>query len=202
MKDFYYILGISKNSTIDEIKSAYRKLSKKFHPDLNNGDKFFEDRFKEIQEAYETLSNINKRKLYDELFDRYKNPINADNSAYQANKPKHQNGPDFNHKETKNEKEEQNLKFNNDLKSKVGKNIKETKSFIQDAWENERIFSILFILTFIFWNIVFLNMHSQKNELNIGNFLLTPIISAILALIVAGILAKIINSVIDIFSRN
>ena len=57
MKDYYYILGVTKNASPNEIKGAYRKLSKKFHPDLNDGDIFFEQRFKEIQEAYESLIN-------------------------------------------------------------------------------------------------------------------------------------------------
>jgi curved DNA-binding protein CbpA len=65
MKDFYYILGTDANCGIDEIKDAYRKLSKKFHPDLNQGDKYFEDRFREIKEAYETLSDPGKRLRYD-----------------------------------------------------------------------------------------------------------------------------------------
>jgi curved DNA-binding protein CbpA len=55
-KDYYYILGIEKGASVDEIKQAYRKLSKKFHPDLNSGDKYFEERFKDIQEAYEYLT--------------------------------------------------------------------------------------------------------------------------------------------------
>ncbi|MBB6462393.1 J domain-containing protein [Flammeovirga kamogawensis] len=65
-KDYYYILGVSQEADNSEIKKAYRKLSQKFHPDMNGGDKFFEDRFKEIQEAYEILSNSHKRAIYDE----------------------------------------------------------------------------------------------------------------------------------------
>ncbi len=68
MKNYYYILGISQTSSYDEVKKAYRKLSMKFHPDKNDGDKFFEERFKEIQEAYDVLSNDHKRKNYDTLF--------------------------------------------------------------------------------------------------------------------------------------
>jgi len=65
MKDYYYILGVEKFCPSEDIKSAYRKLSKKFHPDKNEGDKFFEERFKDIQEAYEILSNQQKRDNYD-----------------------------------------------------------------------------------------------------------------------------------------
>lgn len=57
MKDYYYILGVTRTASTDAIKQAYRKLSVKFHPDKNDGDKFFEDRFKEVNEAYEVLGN-------------------------------------------------------------------------------------------------------------------------------------------------
>jgi curved DNA-binding protein CbpA len=67
-KDYYYILGITPNASKDEIKKAYRKLSTKFHPDKNDGDKFFEERFKDINEAYETLIDDAKRKMYDTRF--------------------------------------------------------------------------------------------------------------------------------------
>lgn len=67
MKDYYYILGIKENATQDEVKKAYRKLSVKFHPDKNDGDAFFAERFKEINEAYEVLSNNLSRDKYDAL---------------------------------------------------------------------------------------------------------------------------------------
>ena len=67
MKNYYYILGLNQTASLDEIKVAYRKLSLKFHPDKNDGDEFFSERFKEIHEAYNTLSDITKRKTYDEL---------------------------------------------------------------------------------------------------------------------------------------
>jgi len=57
MNEYYKTLGLTSDATQEEIKIAYRKLSKKFHPDLNEGDKFFEDRFKEIQEAFEKLTS-------------------------------------------------------------------------------------------------------------------------------------------------
>lgn len=65
MKDYYYILGVNSNATLDDIKKAYRKLSLKFHPDKNDGDEFFTERFKDILEAYETLSDTSKRTNYD-----------------------------------------------------------------------------------------------------------------------------------------
>ncbi|WP_370897867.1 J domain-containing protein [Chryseobacterium gossypii] len=66
MKDYYYFLGISQDASDEDIKKAYRKLSLKYHPDKNDNDDFFADRFREIQEAYETLSDPAKRRTYDQ----------------------------------------------------------------------------------------------------------------------------------------
>ncbi len=65
IKDYYYILGVQQSASAHEIKFAYKKLAVKFHPDKNDGDKFFEERFKDIQEAYSTLSHEQKRQQYD-----------------------------------------------------------------------------------------------------------------------------------------
>ena len=65
MSDLYAILGVKETASPAEIKKAYRKLSKKFHPDVNDGDKYFEERFKEIQNAYEILSDSIGRSKYD-----------------------------------------------------------------------------------------------------------------------------------------
>jgi DnaJ-class molecular chaperone len=70
-KDYYKILGVSKNATEKEIRSAYRKLARKYHPDVNPGDKEAEEKFKEINEANEVLSDPEKRKKYDELSSYY-----------------------------------------------------------------------------------------------------------------------------------
>ncbi len=66
-RDYYEVLGVSKTATPDEIKKAYRKLAIKYHPDKNPGDKEAEEKFKEAAEAYEVLSNEEKRKKYDQF---------------------------------------------------------------------------------------------------------------------------------------
>ncbi|HDO21891.1 MAG TPA: molecular chaperone DnaJ [Nitrospirae bacterium] len=66
-KDYYEILGVSKNASQDEIKKVYRKLARKYHPDLNPGDKKAEKKFKSLSEAYAVLGDPRKRKEYDEL---------------------------------------------------------------------------------------------------------------------------------------
>src|SRR6188508_1948554 len=66
-KDYYAVLGVSKTASEDEIKRAYRKLARKFHPDLNPGDKAAEAKFKDLNEANEVLGDPEKRKKYDEL---------------------------------------------------------------------------------------------------------------------------------------
>jgi molecular chaperone DnaJ len=65
-KDYYKTLGVSKNASADEIKQSYRKLARKYHPDANKGDSSSEERFKEISEAHNVLSDEKRRKEYDE----------------------------------------------------------------------------------------------------------------------------------------
>ncbi|HNO32113.1 MAG TPA: DnaJ domain-containing protein [Anaerolineales bacterium] len=72
-KDYYKILGVERKASADEIRSAYRKLAMKYHPDKNQGDKKAEDRFKEINEAYQVLSDEQKRAHYDRLGSAYSN---------------------------------------------------------------------------------------------------------------------------------
>jgi formylglycine-generating enzyme required for sulfatase activity len=67
MKNYYYILGVERNATSDEIKKAYLKLVLKFHPDNNHNDKFFTKHFKEVDEAFDALFDKEKRKQYDLL---------------------------------------------------------------------------------------------------------------------------------------
>jgi curved DNA-binding protein len=70
-KDYYKILGVPKNASNEDVKSAYRKLAMKYHPDKNPGDKSAENKFKEINEAYEVLRDSQKRSRYDQLGDSY-----------------------------------------------------------------------------------------------------------------------------------
>src|SRR5947209_2916129 len=66
-KDFYKVLGVPRSADAKEIKSAYRKLARKYHPDVNPNDKTAEAKFKEVSQAYEVLSDAEKRKMYDQF---------------------------------------------------------------------------------------------------------------------------------------
>ncbi|MDN5317842.1 MAG: molecular chaperone DnaJ, partial [Thermoanaerobacterium sp.] len=68
-KDYYAILGLDRNASDDDIKKAYRTLAKKYHPDLNPGNKEAEQKFKEINEAYQILSDPQKKAQYDQFGD-------------------------------------------------------------------------------------------------------------------------------------
>src|SRR5665648_933354 len=70
-KDYYKVLGVERNASQDDIKKAYRKLAMKYHPDKNPGDKASEDKFKDINEANEVLSDTQKRARFDQLGESY-----------------------------------------------------------------------------------------------------------------------------------
>ncbi|MHA1385418.1 MAG: DnaJ C-terminal domain-containing protein [Candidatus Helarchaeota archaeon] len=78
VKDYYKILGINKNATKEEIKRAFRKMARKYHPDVNPGDKTAEEKFKEINEAYMLLMDDKKREMYDKF-----GVVEGDPSSYQ-----------------------------------------------------------------------------------------------------------------------
>lgn len=83
-RDYYEILGVDKKASQDEIKKAYRKLAKKYHPDAHPGDKAAEEKFKEANEAYEVLGNEEKRKKYDQFGSegQFRNGADFDPSQY------------------------------------------------------------------------------------------------------------------------
>ena len=66
-KDYYETLGVGKDASQDDIRKAYRKLARKYHPDLNPGDKAAEDRFKSVSEANDILGDEKKRKMFDQV---------------------------------------------------------------------------------------------------------------------------------------
>ncbi len=90
-KDYYETLGVGRSADSDEIRKAYRKLARKFHPDLNPGDKAAEERFKKVQEAYDILSDENKKKVYDQ-FGFYSDNIPPNGGPASSGSP---GGPNF-----------------------------------------------------------------------------------------------------------
>jgi DnaJ-class molecular chaperone len=83
MKTYYEVLKLQQNASLEDIKKAYRKLAKKYHPDINPGNKEAEERFKEINEAYNTLGNESLKKAYDDRLHGKR-----DNDPSQSNKNK------------------------------------------------------------------------------------------------------------------
>ena len=92
MKNYYEVLGISKTASADEIKKAYRNLAFKYHPDRNSGDKVAEEKFKEINEAYDVLSDEKKRADYDSF--------GTSNSRYSGTNNSYNRNNDFTNDET------------------------------------------------------------------------------------------------------
>ena len=99
-KDYFKILGISRNATDKEIKSAFRKLARQFHPDLHPHDNEAESKFKEINEAYEILSDENRKKSYEEYLSYWFKNSNGKSRDFDSEKndkrfDEYQNFDDF-----------------------------------------------------------------------------------------------------------
>src|ERR1700721_1597384 len=86
-KDYYGLLGVKKTAPADDIRKAFRKLARKYHPDVNPGDKKAEEKFKEISEANDILSDEKKRKIYDQVgfYSDQIDPAQAEAYARQQN---------------------------------------------------------------------------------------------------------------------
>ncbi|MEO6902226.1 MAG: DnaJ domain-containing protein [Bacteroidia bacterium] len=117
MKNYYDLLGIKENCSQDEIKKAYKKLAVKFHPDKNEGDEYFAEMFKQINEANEVLSNLNKRSEYDQTFNNTSNSNSNNFKTKTANK---------------------NQQSNNTPKEKLNKFIKSVEIYLTKKDEESR----------------------------------------------------------------
>ena len=130
MKNYYYILGVERNATDNQIKLAFKKLAMKFHPDKNDGDKFFEERFKEIQEAFATLSNELDRRRYDILFDAHiknTNHTHNNNAQFRSYEAKVKNDFENELKQMKRRLDEELARQKSENENKIRQAQEETK---------------------------------------------------------------------------
>ncbi|HEX9061827.1 MAG TPA: DnaJ domain-containing protein [Clostridia bacterium] len=140
MPDFYEIMCISRDASQEEIKKAYRKLAKKYHPDANPDDKNAEEKFKEINEAYATLSDEERKKAYDLRFDTGKSENRKTEThgknGQKGNEPRQGYAP-FNFEDVE-KSFEQFFGFNPKTKEKVMKTKGEKKNPLDtsQAFEN------------------------------------------------------------------
>lgn len=155
-KDYYKILGVQPNASIESIKTAYRKLSKKFHPDVNNGDKFFEEMFKEIQEAFEILYDTSKRKQYDYKRVNFKNPNNSNNHEYENN---------LRRKEEELRKQKEDFKKWEDSLRKKEETLKEREKH-KVKQVNKPLYAILiFLIVIILFPLIYFTAYDKKSNI-------------------------------------
>jgi DnaJ-class molecular chaperone len=133
MTNYYKILGVPDFASVIEIKTAYRKLSKKFHPDLNQGDKFFEERFIEIQFAYEALNDLSKKRKLDDFL---RQPETKSHFHSHQNQTKTESKASNNENQAKTKSKEENLEYKKILLqlSKLEKEVKGNSKDIENIF--------------------------------------------------------------------
>ena len=136
MKNHYYTLGTNRGASIEEIKSSYRKLAQKFHPDKNSGDKFFEERFRDIQEAYEVLMNPYEKGRYDTNYDYFFSEERQYSRTYSKAEEPNYKPPKPDPEKTRREKEERQKRESEDEEKLRVANVKKNTalSFEDKAW--------------------------------------------------------------------
>lgn len=185
MKNHYQTLGIKRNSETKEIKQAYKKLALKFHPDKNNGDKYFEERFKEIQEAYETLTHPQKKIKYDRNFDSFFYDKQTENQSQSQSKNKNTNTSYSNQKEAERKQEEK--KKEDAEKSRVSNIKRNTELAFEDkAWIFVANFTVIGSIIGLFMFIKYRTEGYNKKSSQVCG---VSVLGIIIGLIVAVILA-------------
>ncbi|MDC9723475.1 MAG: DnaJ domain-containing protein [Urechidicola sp.] len=183
IKNHYQILGINRNAESKEIKQAYKKLAVKFHPDKNNGDKYFEERFKEIQESYEVLINTQKKTEYDRVYDSFYS--NKQKENYNQSQSTYKNTSYSNYKET--ERKQEQKKKEEAEKSRVSNIKKNTELAFEDkAWIFLANFTIIGSIVGLFMFVKYrAEGYNKKSSQVCGISVLGVIVGLILTVIFA-----------------
>jgi len=183
IKNHYQILGIGRNAESKEIKQAYKKLAVKFHPDKNNGDKYFEERFKEIQESYEILISTQKKTEYDRVYDSFYS--NKQKENYNQSQSTYKNTSYPNYKET--ERKQEQKKKEEAEKSRVSNIKKNTELAFEDkAWIFLANFTIIGSIVGLFMFVKYRTEgYNKKSSQVCGISVLGVIVGLILTVIFA-----------------
>jgi curved DNA-binding protein CbpA len=165
MINYYKVLGVTDFASLDEIKTAYRKLAKKFHPDMNQGDKFSEERFIQIQSAYEALCDNAKRKKLDEILRESESKKNYQKQESTKSKET------YKEQQTKSDNNTNNSQTKNSETKKENTN-EQTKNFIpKKTINNSLIFGAIGLLVFYIFYSITSNKNNKKSVINISDYL-------------------------------